>query len=227
MHFRVTPIKFETIEELPNGWENRNYRELLELMDYGDTSGIGEEDLKEMCHMSLSDFEPEEAAKIVLAYVFEGRLKTGQINNLANEMLEEKMWEEYADLSLHEEFFNVSQLLYEAFGGQFPHPQAVLYQMKINPKEKAGLAVFGKNTEASVLRILVQGMPENTLILRLFEDPLREGEFREAQDIIWQLKAQPTEDSLHLELISSRYWFHDLKYASDFEASLVYPEEET
>lgn len=226
MHFRVTPVKFETIEVLPNGWENRNYRELLELMEYGDTSGIGEEDLKEMCHMSLSDFEPEEAAKIVLTYIFEGRLKTGQINNLANEMLEEKMWEEYADLSLHEEFFNVSQLLYEAFDGQFPHPQAVLYQVKINPGEKSGLSIFGKNAEASVLRLLVQGMPDNTLILRLFEDSLRMGEFSEAQDIIWQLKAQATEDSLHLELISSGYWFHDLKYASDFEASLDYPEED-
>ena len=43
-----------------------------------------------------------------------------QIDNLSNEILEEKLWEEYADLSLHEEFFAVHQLLYDAFEGTAP-----------------------------------------------------------------------------------------------------------
>ncbi|MCJ7468486.1 MAG: hypothetical protein MUO53_17535, partial [Maribacter sp.] len=123
--FTVEPQKFSTIHELPNAWNDQNYKELLEQMDFDDISGIAVNELKEMCMMSLTDNEPAEAAKIVLEYLFKERLTPGQIDNLSNEMLDEKMWEEYADLSLHEEFFNAAQLLYEAFNGKFPHPEAV------------------------------------------------------------------------------------------------------
>ena len=129
--FRVKRLAFQIIQELPHSWTNNQYKELLEVMEYSDISEISTEDLEEMCLMSLNDFEPEEAAKIVLQYVFSNRLKNGQILNLSNEMLEEKMWEEYADLSMHEEFFNVNQLLYRAFGGQFPNPEAVKFQVSI------------------------------------------------------------------------------------------------
>jgi hypothetical protein len=118
--FNIELLKSETISELPNAWSSENYRDLLELMEYGDTSDILEGDLKEMCLMSLSEYDPDEAAKYVLSYIFEGRLNSGQIHNLSHEMQDEKMWEEYADLFLHEEFFNVGQLLYQAFNGKFP-----------------------------------------------------------------------------------------------------------
>jgi hypothetical protein len=112
LHFTVELLKFEIIEELENGWNTDDYRALLVAAEYGDTSEIADEELKEMSLIALSDYEPEEAAKIVLTYIFAGTLNAGQVNNLANEMLDEKMWEEYADLSLHEQFFSVSQLLY-------------------------------------------------------------------------------------------------------------------
>ncbi len=224
LHFFIELLKFETIEELSNAWNAKDYTALLEATEYGGTSEIVPEEVKEMCLMSLSDFEPEEAAKIVLTYIFKDVLNNGQINNLANEMLDEKMWEEYADLSLHEQFFNVSQLLYEAFNGKFPHPEAVRCKIKITSAEKEGYSIFEKDAEASLLRILMQGMPENTLINRLFEDQLPEGEFKEAKDIVWQFKKEAADDALIFELISSEYWFHDLKYAEPFNAELLQPE---
>ena len=129
--FKVECLSFQTIQELPDSWDEQKYKGLLEVMEYSDISEIPSEELKEMCLMSLSDFDPDEAAKIVMEYVFKDKLTKGQIENLSNEMLDEKIWEEYADLSLHEEFFNVNQLLYEAYDGKFPRPNAVKFHINV------------------------------------------------------------------------------------------------
>ena len=124
---------------------NEDYINLLEIMDYGDISDIPQNELKDMCFMLLTDNEPEEAATIILKYIFKSRLNDGQIENLSNEMLEEKMWEEYADLSLHEEFFNVHQVLYNAFNGKFPIPEAVQFKIKVSTVKNSNLEIFETN----------------------------------------------------------------------------------
>ena len=134
--FTVTRVSFKTISELPRYWTESKYLDLLELMDYDNPASLDKSEIKDMCLMSLTDNEPEDAAKIVLTYVFGNRLNKGQIDNLSNEMLEEKLWEEYADLSLHEEFFAIHQLLYDAFEGTFPHAEAVSFQVKIQEMAK-------------------------------------------------------------------------------------------
>lgn len=220
--FTVEPIKFSTIQELPNAWSNQNYKELLEKMDFDGIPEIPENELKDMCLMSLTDNEPEDAAKIVLEYLFKERLNSGQIENLSNEMLDERLWEEYADLSLHEEFFNATQLLYEAFNGKFPHPEAVRFQVKVTPKKSDDLTIFNENIETGLIRLLVKGMPDNTLINRLFDEQLEDGDFREAKDIIWQLKkTEETSSSTVFDVISSEYWFKDFKYMEPFEAEIL------
>ncbi|MGB5462156.1 MAG: hypothetical protein WBM92_02220 [Aureibaculum sp.] len=223
--FNIELLKFSTIYELPNGWNSLNYKELLEAMDYGDASDLAENELKEMCLMSLSDNEPEEAAKIVLEYVFKDRFNAGQINNLSHEMLDESMWEEYADLAEHEEFFNVHQLLYQAYNGKFPYPEAVQFKIQITTKNKENLEIFDENSEPLIIRLLAQGMPENTIINRLFSENLKGGQFKEAKDIIWQLKKEKsTENSIVFEIVSSEYWFKDLKYANGFDAEILLPD---
>ena len=188
-------------------------------MDYDDAANLAPQELKEMCLMSLTDNEPEEAAKIVLEYVFKDRLTKGQIDNISNEILDEKMWEEYADLGLHEEFFNVNQLLYQAYSGKFPQPDAVKFQVKVTAVEKEGLSIFKHSPEAPLTRLLVAGMPKNTLIFRLFEEQVDGEDFKDAKDIIWQLKSEKNGDQeIIFDIISSSYWFHDFKYVEDYEA---------
>ena len=216
--YKVEPLKFSIINELPNAWSHQNYKELLEIMDYGDTADLNNTELKEMCLLSLSDNEPEDAATIVLSYVFKGRLNLGQIENLSHEMLDEKMWEEYADLFLHEEFFNVHQLLYEAYNGKFPQPEAVKFKVKIEATDTEDLLIFKTNVEPPLIRLLVKGMPENTLINRLFKDDLLSENFKEAKDIIWQLNEVEAQDKMiTFEIISSSYWFQDFKYVGVYE----------
>ncbi|WP_378179808.1 hypothetical protein [Aquimarina sp. SS2-1] len=219
--FNIKLIKFKTIEELPNYWNIKKYGELLEIMEFGEIKDISTEDLKEMCLLSITDYEPEEAAKMVLEYVFKEKLSKGQLDNLSHEMIDEKLWEEYADLSMHEEFFNVTQLLYKAFNGKFPHPEAVQFQVQISSKHVEDLKIFSTKNEAILIRLLCKGMPENTLIKRLFNKQIESREFEEAKDIIWQYREIEREkDSITFEIISSAYWFKDFKHAESFTAEI-------
>ncbi|WP_445735653.1 hypothetical protein [Mariniflexile sp.] len=218
--FKVELIKFSTITELPNAWNPNNYKVLLELMDYGNVGDISSEELKETCLILLSENEPVDAAIIILRYIFNERLNSGQIENLSNEMLEEKIWEEYPDLSLHEEFFNVTQLLYETYNGKFPHPEAVQFKIKISTENAEDLTVFELETESALIRLLAKSMPKNALINRLYHEQLESEEFKEAKNIIWQLnKEESGTNFIVFSIISSSYWFKDLKYAEIFEAT--------
>tara|TARA_R110000868_G_scaffold253614_1_gene510229 strand:+ start:358 stop:1044 length:687 start_codon:yes stop_codon:yes gene_type:complete len=224
--FSIHPTSFKVINELPNAWSNTDYQKLLEIMDYGDTSGLNPNELKEMCLLSISDNEPEEAAKLILEYIFRDRLNAGQSDNISNEMVEEKIWEEYADLSMHEEFFNATQILFDAYNGKFPHPEAVVMQIEFTAKNPKSIAVFESDIEANLIRLITSGMPENTLIKRLFDDQLNGEDFPDAKDIIWQYKKTATEgDKLVYEIISSTYWFHDFKYIETYDAELKVLEE--
>ena len=195
-------------------------------MDYGDTSGLNPNELKEMCLLSISDNEPEEAAKLILEYIFQDRLNAGQRDNISNEMVEEKIWEEYADLSMHEEFFSATQILFDAYNGKFPHPEAVVMQIEFTAKNPKSIAVFESEIEANLIRLITSGMPENKLIKRLFYDQLNGEDFPDVKDIIWQYKRTATEgDKLVYKIISSTYWFHDFKYIEEYEAELKVLEE--
>jgi len=218
--FKVEIIKFSNITELPDAWSSKHYNDLLELMDYDNVNDIPSEELKETCLILLSENEPEDAAAIILKYIFNDRLNDGQIANLSNEMRDEKIWEEYADLSLHEEFFNASQLLYETYNGKFPFPEAVKFEFKVSTNNEEDLDVFKSQTEAPLIRLIAKGMPENALIKRLYHEQLVGEEFNEAQNIIWQLqKEMKDSNSIIFSIISSAYWFKDLKYAESFEAT--------
>ncbi|MGB6150834.1 MAG: hypothetical protein WBG48_02480 [Pricia sp.] len=226
LHYTIEPIKFETIDELPGAWNDDDYKQLLEGMEYGDASDLSSQELKEMCMLSLSDNEPDEAARAVLQHIFGERLNQGQIDNLSHEMETEKVWEEYAELSMHEEFFNATQLLYKAYNGKFPHPEAIRFKMKITSKEKIGMDIFDADVETSLIRLLVQDMPDNTLIKRLFDEELKGGEFKDAKDIIWQYTHEAREENSQVfEIVSSTYWFDDLKYTETFEAILEVEED--
>jgi hypothetical protein len=120
---------------------------------------------------------------------------------------------------LHEEFFAIHQLLYDAFEGTFPHPEAVSFQVKIQEMAKNSLSIFEDYPEAPLVRLLASGLPDNSVINRLFDDKLEGEQFQEAKDILWQLKMTKNESNeLIADVISSHYWFKDLKYVDGFEA---------
>ena len=218
--FKVEILSFTTISELPDSWKKSDYLALLSSMDYSNPEEIKDSELKEMCFMSLTDFEPVESAKIVLDYVIDGRLTDGQIENLSHEILTEKLWEEYPELSLHPDLYRATQLLYQAYNGKFPRTEGVEFQVKITSKQPGDIAIFEENPEAPVVRLLAAGMSDHSLIHRLFSDQLEGLHFEEAASILWQLNViDSNESSITYNIVSSSYWLDEIKYADSYEAS--------
>lgn len=80
------------------------------------------------------------------------------------------------------------------------------------------MEIFKNFTEALLIRLLVTGIPKNTLIYKLFEEQVDGEEFNDAKDIIWQLKSENGNDQeIVFDIISSTYCFHDFKYVENFE----------
>ncbi|GAA3936668.1 hypothetical protein [Hymenobacter algoricola] len=218
--FTVERLSFNSLSELPNSWTNQDYLALLSLLNFDSPEAIEPAELKAMCQMALTDLEPTEAAELVLGYLFPDDLNAGQIQNLAHNMLTEKLWEENPELEHHQGFFKATQLLYEAYNGKFPRAEAVQFQVQLTAADPAGLAIFDTLPEAPLLRLLAQGMPDNALLKRLFSEQLAGTRFPEAQHIIWQLQpGARTENAISFDVVSSAYWLDDFKYADTYQAA--------
>ena len=201
MNFTIKLKKIKTIEKIEGYWKNTDYINLLELFDFSDATSIPEAELFDMLSMAISDYEPDEAAEIVLTYKLNSVLKEGQIKNLSHEMLVDKVAEEYPNISLHYPLFNINQLLYEAYNGKFPKTLATVLDIELS---------FAKNvdiTKEIVLRTLSDLLSEKSLLKRLFNEQLdSEKELNDAESIIWDLK-QMGENNY--QLISSDYWLNN------------------
>lgn len=218
-NFTVERLSFQHLAELPTAWDHADYRALLTKMDYDNPDEIDPAELKAMCQMSLTDLEPAAAAKLVLEYLFADALTDGQLDQLAHQLQSEKLWEENPRLELHEGFFNATQLLYDAYNGKFPHPQAVEFKVKVTAADPTDLAVFNEQPAAPLLRLLAPGLSDSALLHRLFGDQLAGPAFSEAPAILWQITpSDQTANSVVFDVISSDYWLEDFKYADTYEA---------
>lgn len=219
--FTVERLSFQHLTALPNAWQNTDYLALLTQLDYDSPEAIAPAELKEMCQLALTDLEPAEAAETVLGYLVADQLTKGQTEQLAHQMQTEKLWEENPKLELHQHFFNATQLLYDAYNGKFPHPQAVEFKVKITAATPADLALLAHDTPTALLRLLAPGLSDRALLHRLFSDQLAGGAFPEAAAILWQLTpSEQTATSVVYDLISSDYWLEDFKFADTYEATL-------
>ena len=223
--FTVERLTFATRTELPHSWQAADYRALLTQLHFDNPEALPEGELKEMAQMALTDLEPREAAVAVLTYLFPAELTAGQIENLAHQMLTERLWEENPELPLHRGFYQATQLLHEAFNGTFPSVKAVEFQVKCTAENAADLAVFGPNADdrataaAPLLRLLAAGLPGNALLNRLYADHLAGEQFAEAAAILWEVRAlEQTADAITFDVVSSAYWLEDFKYADTYAA---------
>lgn len=222
---QVRVLRFSILQEIEGAWAAKDFAALLEEMDFGDLGGMSDGELREMCILSLQDLKPEAAAALVLKQHLGGRLKEGQIRNLASEMLDEKLWEQYADMSLHEGMFNVGSLLYAAFPRSFPEPDAVQVTVNVNAANDAAKQILaGPPHESFLVRLLADGMKDDATLHRLFDKQLDGKSFPEADTIVWIVRSEPSNGgTTQIEVISSGYWLDALRDAKSYE-SLAYPD---
>lgn len=205
MNFTIKLLGIRSIFKIDNAWTNTDYFKLLEAFDFPDAKSINEEELFEMLSLAVSDYEPEEAAEIVLNYKFSNRLKGGQIKNLAQEMLQDKVAEEYPDISFHFDLFNINQLLHNCYNGKFPKIKASVIDFELTFKGKVEI------TKEVIVRTISDLLSHKSLLKRMFSEQLdASSEMKDAESIIWNLEVlQPNT----YRIISSDYWLN----AEDFD----------
>ena len=220
MNYKVVIHKMTTIEEIDNYWTNKDFVNLLEKFDFPDANTIKPENLQEMLFMAIQDFEPNEAANVVLTYKLSEVLNEGQIDQVSNDMLLDKVSEEYPDISLHSTLYSINQLLFKAYNGKFLNTKASKLSLDIVPSSVSDLEM---NKEIA-LKLLANGLSDRSLIKRLFAEQLAsEDAFEEANSIIWYLNKKGEN---FYELITSEYWLDREDITNpEFEAEYIVSEE--
>jgi len=222
MNYKVILNNIQTIDEIENSWSNNDYRQLLAQFDYPDANTLKDSELKEYLFMAISDFEPNEAAAILLSFKLSDHLNEGQIDSLSHEMLLDKVSEEYPVIELHATLFNINQLLYKAYNGTFLNAKATVLNFELIPTSNESQEI----TKEVVLKALVYGLTPSALLIRLFEEQLKsENIFNEAEGILWDLTSTGTNT---YQLVTSNYWLNSDDFSTgEFEAEVLIAEEET
>ncbi|WP_194774592.1 hypothetical protein [Pararhodonellum marinum] len=223
MKFQIKINSFKTLDEVLGYWSTEDYIELLGLFGFPDADSSSEDTLKELLMMAITDFEPNEAAAILLEYKLSDDLTHGQIEQISNDMLLDKIAEEYPEIHLHGTLFHINQLLYKAFNGKFPNTKASQFECTISPLGKNGDIDLTKEV---TLKLLNEGLSDSNLIKRLFGDKMTgTAPFPEAEDILWDLT---TTDGENFKLLTSEYWLsQDDLIAEEFEGNYEMAEEES
>lgn len=221
MKFKITLNNASTVEEIENYWQNQDYVNLLELFSFPDANTIKPENLREMLFMAIGDFEPNEAAEIVLTYKLSERLNEGQIAQVSNDMLLDKISEEFPEIDLHYDLFSINQLLFKAFNGKFPNAKATVVDFSIVSMDGYDEEI----TKEIVLKSFNNGVSDRNVIKRLFSEQMTtDEEFEQAEAIIWELNKK---DATNFTLITSEYWLgREELIDSEFEGDCLLSEKD-
>jgi hypothetical protein len=221
MKFQIKINSFKTLDEVSDYWSKADYIELLGLFGFPDAESSDEDSLRELLMMAITDYEANEAAAIVLEYKLSDDLNKGQIDQISNDMLLDKIAEEYPEINLHGTLFHINQLLYKAFNGKFPNTKASQFECTITPLGKEEEIELTKEVS---LKLLSEGLSDSNLIKRLFGDKVTGATpFPEAEDILWDLE---TTDGQNFKILTSEYWLsQDDLVAEEFEGNYEKPEE--
>lgn len=217
MNFTIRLKTIKSIDKIEGYWKSEDYINLLELFEYPDAKSIPAAELLDMLQMAISDYEPDEAAEIVLKYKLGTKLNVGQIKNISQEMLEDKIAEEYPDIDLHYPLFNINQLLYDSFNGKFPKTLASVIEFELVFKDKIDIS------KEIIIRTLSDLLSEKSLLKRLYNQKLdSDQELKDAESIVWELEALGENT---YRIISLDYWLNSEDFETD-EFSGVLREEE-
>ena len=120
-------------------------------------------------------------------------------------------------MSLHEDLFKITALLYTAYNGKFPHPDAAEIEMKIQANSHSGQEIIQSFDESLIARIIALGQSDHAIINRLFNNKVKENKFDEAKDIVWQYNIVSANDkTATVKFTTAIYWVKELKQINEF-----------
>ena len=223
--FKFDEVK--AIRRLPGSWPSADYRRVLEVLDIDDSASYADEDLEDMAVMALQDLDAEEAMHAILTNFTEGRFTKGQVQNLCDELKEDRAWEEYPDLAHQKALYLCVDLLNAAFPYEYPAPSATRVDLAI---EARGLdEVFARYPldPATLLRGVSRCQVGGNILNRFFADQVAGAAFPEATWVVWGMEtALIGADSLEVSFWGSSYWFEDIEEEVEQSCALEWPQEE-
>lgn len=217
--YRVGVDEFKELTELEQSWAPADYVSILTSLDIADAGKIDVDELRDMTLFALQDLNPPDAAAVLLKYKVGTKLSGGQIRNYSIESQHERLWEQSADLSLHEDMFAVASMLNSVNAMAFPIPDALRVTFSIQCDDASQLALFNDEMDRAILvRMISAGMNESAILNRLFGDQIATGKIADADSIIWQIAVeQPDPAKLQIQITSSAYWLRALRETESFE----------
>ncbi len=221
MKIAVKIVGIKYVNEIDSYWSDQDFIELLKMFDFPDVDQISPDELREMLYLAVTDFKPEEAAKILLTFKLSNQLTKSQIQSLSHEMTEDRVVEEYPEPELHFDLFNINQLLFKAFNGTFPNTEASIVSIELHSEEVVQIEM----TEEIMTKLIGAGLTEKSIIKRLYADQI-EGKvpFEDAAKFIWLLNKT---DKNSYKLVTSKYWIEKEDFnQTEYESKIVFYEED-
>lgn len=223
LNYHVEIKKFSKLHELPSSWIEKDYRSLLELLDFGDVDTSELSALKEYTTMALQDLPSEDAAQRVLEFRIGESLSEGARTELMHDLKNGAPWEEHADMTLHRKIFIAAELIQSAFPKDFSKPEASAVELIVKSKDKDSAEPFQNDKPSSsiLVDILAHAVGEHGILFRLFEDEIDGEAFSEADSIIWHsVCTAESGDTWNISIISSNRWLESFDQLRDFECSI-------
>ncbi|WP_372795451.1 hypothetical protein [Lutibacter sp.] len=219
MKYNIKINSIKTVDEIKDYWTTEDYIQLLEKFNFPDAGTSKKDTLHELLLMAITDFEPKEAAVILLDYKLSNYLSEGQIDQISNDMLIDTVCEEYPEIELQYALFNCNQLLYKAFNGTFPSANATLIDCSIKPLNANSDVII---TKEILLKLFSNGLSDRNILKRLFGTQMEgNADFQEAEGIVWELK---TNDNINFKIATSENLIKDADFPSlEFEGDYEVP----
>ena len=217
--YRVGVDEFEELAELEQSWMPKDYVSILASLDIADADKIDIDELRDMTLFALQDLNPPDAAAVLLKYKVGTKLSAGQIRNYSIESQHERLWEQSADLSLHQDMFAVASMLNSVNAMAFPVPDALRVTFTVQCDDVSKLAIFNSDMDRAILlRMISAGMNESAILNRLFGDQIATGKVADADSIVWQIAIEQSDPAtLKIRITSSAYWLRALRETESFE----------
>ena len=93
--------------------------------------------------------------------------------------------------------FNAGSLLYAAFPGSFPKPDAVRIELEVTASDISSRALLKPSLNESFLaRLLADGMDDRALLHRLYGKELQGKSFSNTDEIVWIVRTEQTSDDI-------------------------------
>lgn len=217
--YGVSIDEIEELAALEGGWHTADYVAILTELNVDDAAQIVSDELRDMSLFSLQDLDPPEAAAVLLKYKLGTRLTEGQIKNYSIESQHERLWEQSAELDVHQPMFAVASLLHAVNSMAFPMPDALRVSMSIQCDDAARLSLFNDSMDRALLvRMISAGMEESAILNRLFGEQIAACKVADADSIIWRVSTDSSQaTTVRLKITSSAYWLNALKETESFE----------